>query len=230
METKVCSKCKENKNVCEFGNLKSSKDGLLYSCKECNNKRGKNYHSKNLDKHSVRLKKYYTENIETQQLKHKEWRDNNSDYNKIYYENNKEFIKGLNKIWRDNNTIKLQEYRNKRKSTNNLQSKQRRQTNIITNLSNRVRSRMSLYVKKLEIKKTNKTFEIVGCTPQFLRNYLEEKFCPGMSWGNYSEWHIDHIIPLSSAKTEDELYKLCHYENLQPLWAEDNLKKSNKIL
>ena len=51
-----------------------------------------------------------------------------------------------------------------------------------------------------------------------------------MSWDNYGDWHIDHIIPLSSAKTEEEIYKLAHYTNLQPLWAEDNIKKSNKIL
>jgi hypothetical protein len=51
-----------------------------------------------------------------------------------------------------------------------------------------------------------------------------------MSWDNYGKWHIDHIIPLSSANNEDEVYKLCHHTNLQPLWAEDNLKKSNKIL
>ena len=51
-----------------------------------------------------------------------------------------------------------------------------------------------------------------------------------MSWDNYGKWHIDHIIPLSSANSEDDIYKLCHYTNLQPLWAEDNLKKSNKIL
>jgi hypothetical protein len=52
-----------------------------------------------------------------------------------------------------------------------------------------------------------------------------------MSWDRIGkEIHIDHIIPLSSAKSEDEIYKLCHYTNLQPLWAEDNLKKSNKIL
>jgi hypothetical protein len=58
----------------------------------------------------------------------------------------------------------------------------------------------------------------------------EEKFTEGMSWDNKNEWHIDHIIPLSSAQTEEELYKLCHYTNLQPLWAEDNLRKSNKIV
>jgi hypothetical protein len=51
-----------------------------------------------------------------------------------------------------------------------------------------------------------------------------------MTWDNRSEWHLDHIIPLSSAKTEEELYKLCHYTNLQPLWAVENMKKGNKIV
>ena len=53
-----------------------------------------------------------------------------------------------------------------------------------------------------------------------------------MSWDNYGlhGWHIDHIIPISSAKTEEELYKLFYYTNLQPLWAIDNIKKGNKIL
>ena len=43
-------------------------------------------------------------------------------------------------------------------------------------------------------------------------------------------WHLDHIIPLSTAKTEEDIIKLCHYTNLQPLWAEENLSKGNKIL
>ena len=61
---------------------------------------------------------------------------------------------------------------------------------------------------------------------------VEEQFVDGMSWDNYGiyGWHIDHIIPLSSAKTEEEIFKLCHYTNLQPLWAVDNLKKSNKLI
>jgi hypothetical protein len=50
-----------------------------------------------------------------------------------------------------------------------------------------------------------------------------------MSWDNYGEWHIDHIIPLSFAKNEDEIMKLCHYTNLQPLNGIDNIRKSNKI-
>jgi len=86
------------------------------------------------------------------------------------------------------------------------------------------------FLKKEKIKKSNKTFELIGCTPQSLKEHLEKQFVEGMTWNNRNEWHIDHIIPLSSAKSKEEIYKLCHYTNLQPLWAEDNLKKSNKIL
>jgi hypothetical protein len=88
------------------------------------------------------------------------------------------------------------------------------------------------FFKSNNIYKTNKTFEIVGCTPQQLKEHIQLQFKDNMSWENYGYygWHIDHIIPLSSANTEKELYKLCHFTNLQPLWAEDNLKKSNKML
>jgi hypothetical protein len=72
----------------------------------------------------------------------------------------------------------------------------------------------------------------VGCTPQELKEHLEKQFKEGMTWDNHGMygWHIDHIIPLSSATTEEELYKLCHFTNLQPLWAEENLSKGNRIL
>jgi hypothetical protein len=79
--------------------------------------------------------------------------------------------------------------------------------------------------------KKNNTFDIVGCSPIFLKEHIEKKFTEGMSWSNRGlfGWHIDHIIPLSSAKTEEEIYKLCHYTNLQPLWVKDNLKKGKTL-
>ena len=132
--------------------------------------------------------------------------------------------------WLNKNPEKRKEYRENYKSRKQEQRKERRDKDPIFNLTNRLRCRLWKYLKILNITKTNKTFDIVGCSPQFLKEHLETQFTDGMSWDNRSEWHIDHIIPLSSAKTEDELYKLCHYENLQPLWAEDNLKKSNKTL
>ena len=86
------------------------------------------------------------------------------------------------------------------------------------------------FQKLNKISKKNKTFDIVGCNPIFLKEYIESKFTNGMSWDNRHMWHIDHIIPLSSAKTEEEIYKLCHYTNLQPLWIKENLSKGSKIL
>ena len=69
------------------------------------------------------------------------------------------------------------------------------------------------------------TFELVGCQLPELRQHLEAQFTAGMSWANYGSWHVDHVKPLSKATSREELASLCHYTNLQPLWARDNLKK-----
>lgn len=120
--------------------------------------------------------------------------------------------------------------RGKKYELNNKEKRKLRQLTINYRLNNSLRSRVRNFLKSKGMKKTNKTFIIVGCTPEFLKNHLEKQFICGMSWDNYGEWHIDHIIPLSSAKNEEDSYKLCHYTNLQPLWSKDNLIKSNKYL
>ena len=58
--------------------------------------------------------------------------------------------------------------------------------------------------------------------------YMESKLQEGMTWGNYGQWHVDHIKPISLARNEQEIIELNHYTNLQPLWGVDNIKKSNK--
>ncbi len=72
---------------------------------------------------------------------------------------------------------------------------------------------------------------IIGGSVEFVKKHIERQFKKGMSWENYhiTTWHIDHIIPLSSAKNEEELLKLFHYTNLRPLWAKENISKSDKI-
>jgi hypothetical protein len=99
-------------------------------------------------------------------------------------------------------------------------------------LINAVRSRLAEYLKQKGYKKDKNTFNIIGCTPDELRQHIEKQFKIGMTWENYGHetWHIDHIIPISSGKNKDEIYKLSHYSNLQPLWAEENYEKSNRIL
>jgi len=218
METKVCSKCKKEKNVWEFGYSKSSKDGLLYCCKKCNNERGKNYVKENYQKTLERHRKWTAKNPEWVYNRHKKWR-----------EENPEKVKEIRENWLEKNPEKRKEYRKNYKPRKQEQRKERRDNDPVFNLINRVRCRIWKYTKLMSITKKNKTFDIVGCTPQSLKEHLEKQFINGMTWENQGGWHIDHIIPLSSAKTEEELYKLCHYSNLQPLWAGDNLSKGNKV-
>jgi hypothetical protein len=219
METKVCTKCKEEKNVCEFGKLKTSKDGLLYSCKDCNNKRSSEYRKNNPEKILELTRNWTKKNPEWVYNRHKRYRLNNPDK-----------VRQMHRDFLLKNPEKRKEYRENYKPRKREQRKERSENDVIYNLINRMRGRLRKYLKTLNITKKNRTFDIVGCTPQELKEHLEKQFVDGMNWENRKEWHIDHIVPLSSAKTEEELYKLCHYSNLQPLWVEDNLKKSNKIL
>lgn len=78
--------------------------------------------------------------------------------------------------------------------------------------------------------KVGSAVQDLGCTISELRQHLEARFQPGMSWQNHGEWHIDHIRPLASFDLSDraQLLQACHYTNLQPLWAVDNLKKGTQ--
>ena len=71
---------------------------------------------------------------------------------------------------------------------------------------------------------------MIGCDLKTIKAHLEKQFTKGMNWENQGKWHVDHIIPCASAKTEEELIKLFHYTNLQPLWAIDNILKKDKII
>lgn len=71
---------------------------------------------------------------------------------------------------------------------------------------------------------------LLGCSTENLKSYIAKQFEPEMSWNNWGDWHLDHIRPLSSFNLDDnqELEKACHYSNLQPLWAFDNLSKGGR--
>jgi hypothetical protein len=96
-------------------------------------------------------------------------------------------------------------------------------------LTCRLRGRTVAAFRLAGYRKTSRTAEMLGCDWETAKAHIESRFTEGMTWENRSLWHIDHIIPLASAKTEEELVALCHHTNLQPLWATDNLRKSNKL-
>ena len=79
----------------------------------------------------------------------------------------------------------------------------------------------------------SKTSKILGCTVKEFIQHLQNQFKPGMTLENHGQgpgkWNIDHIVPISSARTEEEIYKLNHYTNFQPLWWEENMAKGKKI-
>lgn len=107
--------------------------------------------------------------------------------------------------------------------------KEKYKNNSLYRLSVNLRSRIYLVFKNKNYIK-NKTKLLLGADLKTIKNHLESTFDKNMSWSNYGDWHIDHIIPLSIAVNKEEMIKLCHYTNLQALWAKDNLQKSNKIL
>jgi hypothetical protein len=91
-----------------------------------------------------------------------------------------------------------------------------------------MRSLVGHSIKKQGYSKKAKTAAILGCDFEFFQLYMEMQFKPGMTWDNHGEWHIDHKTPISWAKTEEEVIKLNHFTNLQPLWAVENIQKGNR--
>jgi hypothetical protein len=98
-----------------------------------------------------------------------------------------------------------------------------------------LRVRVGGAIKEQSGLKAYKSMKLLGCSVDECRMYLESKFLPGMTWENHGfgdgKWHIDHILPCASfdlTKPEEQL-KCFHYTNLQPLWHNENLSKSDKI-
>lgn len=112
----------------------------------------------------------------------------------------------------------------------NMCRNERCKNDFLFNMIDRSRTRIKLAFRNRGFTKKSKASEILGCSWQELKEYIESKFVDGMNWENRHLWHIDHKIPLATAKTEEGVYKLCHYTNLQPLWAEDNLRKGSKLI
>jgi len=200
--TKICYKCKIEKSKSLFCKDKNKKDGLESYCKECK----KEYRLKNRDKKIVCDKQYYKENKELIKVKKKKWREENKEYCKQWYKDNKEY--------------------------HNQYKKQRYKTDLNYKLRENLRRRVRIAVKG--INKSESTMELVGCTIEELKTHLSNQFKEGMTWDNYGlkGWHIDHIKPCCSfdLSKEKEQKKCFHYSNLQPLWAEENLKKGGNYV
>jgi hypothetical protein len=174
----------------------------------------KAYRKVNKEKLKDYYKVYGESNKDKRRLQQKDWREVNKDrikdYHKVYVESNKDKIRLQQKAY-DKNRLK---------------------TNIQYKLCCNLRSRLYKAINRNF--KAGSAVRDLGCTVEELKPYLESKFQPGMTWDNWTTdgWHIDHIKPLASFDLTDrnQLLEACHYTNLQPLWAKDNLIKSDKLI
>jgi hypothetical protein len=152
---------------------------------------------------------------------------------KAYRENNKEKVFESKRRYRAKNAVKIklrkQKYgvENRDKIAKSLAN--RRANNPIARMANSMRRSIRRYLDAGQ-KGEMSSFEIIGCSKDDLRKHLQSKFKDGMTWQNYGKhWHIDHIVPLISSKSVEEIKRLCRWTNLQPLTAFENISKGAKI-
>ncbi len=185
----------------------------------------------NPDKVKATKRKDYLKRKETILAKNRKWLANNKELkaklDREYYLLNKEKVTKYFKTWRKKNKTTI----NKR-AANYIRNK--RKTDPLFKLKGNLSSRIKECLKANKFIKTQNTERILGADMITVKLHIEKQFKAGMTWNNHGltgkVWHIDHIIPLANAKTPKEVYKLCHYTNLQPLWAIDNLKKGDKLI
>jgi superfamily II DNA helicase RecQ len=210
MLKKICSNCKIEKNITEFGKHKLHFDGLQSQCKDC---------KKNTDK------QYYLKNRQKLIKKIKDWQNQHKPERKIYMQKYQQENKEIIKINQHNkylkNKSKIREW-----SREYIRNKSHKNINfrIQRYLSNRI------YYALKGICKSERTIKLLGCSVEFLKQHLQKKFTTGMSFNNYGKWHIDHIKPCAKFDLSrlSEQRKCFNYTNLQPLWAIDNIKKGSK--
>ena len=201
---KRCNKCQEEKQLEAFSKNKRTSDGLERRCRTCERARCKSTYIKRRDKALAKCKEYREANREYYEQKIREWREANPDYFKQWHIANP----GHNTRW----------YKTYKPS-------------LMFRARHSVRTRLWHMIKSKNWNKPATTYELVGCSWEELMQHIESQFEPWMNESNYGKcipgesnvgWDIDHIIPLASAETEEDLIKLCHYTNLKPVCSNYN--------
>lgn len=218
VDCKTCKQCSIEKPITDFGVNGKYIRNICKLCTKnnvsdwfCDNKGKvkayhKKYNLKNSDKIAVKKKKYNEENKERAR-----------ESSRVYYLKNRDKLLLKKTAYNKNNRDTINKTRsewNKRKASDPMHYLKRKMRRVIGNIL-----RLNNYTKN------SSTYNILGCTIEEFKTHLESKFEPWMNWDNRGlyngeecyGWDIDHIIPIASAETEDDIIRLNHYTNLQPL-------------
>ena len=187
---KRCTKCKVEKDYSGFSKDRHQPDGLTYQCKDC----------RNASKALYRQTENGKQKIKEYELKNK---DKKARQRRERYANNREHELAVNRKWAEQN-------KDRRRETNRKYQQHQRDNNINYKLRCNLKNRIYDAVKNNT--KSKRTKELLGCSIEYLKQYLFEQFQDGMSWDNYGYegWHCDHIRPCASFDLNDpEQQKEC---------------------
>lgn len=237
--TRKCNCCKELKPIEDFCKNKRGPGGINRSCKDCNNKRRRKEKGTYWKEHLKLFNNKYCPKCDT--VKSMDEFSNIKD--------NKDGKYGLCKICKSESDKKFKNklkyegvYKKRRREEylRNIETYKKQQKNrirdykkeysvlrksVLRTFKYKLRNRIYVAFKYRNMEINISTSKLLGCTFEEAKIHIESQFKEGMTWDNYGEWHIDHIIPFGSVKTKEEMISLCFYKNLQPLWAHENYKK-----
>lgn len=166
----------------------------------------------------VTLKKYESK-PETKKRK--------SENHKKWSENNREYLIEYHKKWRTENVDKW-------RKTKRDYEKNRKDSDPLYKLIANFRTAIWTVLKESNVDKYGHYFDVLQYSPEELINHLEKQFKDDMTWDNYGIWHVDHKLPITSFDIQEmgdeEFMKCWSLDNLQPMWGEENIRKSNKVL
>lgn len=226
-----CKKCTTEKNESDFY-LKP--DGRpMFPCKKCKANTVRRLH---LEK--MKNPEYVEAQRERRKIKRALLREVLNEKRRLYYKNNTDVLKRRAKEYveknRDAVAKKKAAYRKANKEKireyNANYFRKRTSEDEMFALKCSLRKMTHKAFKRRFWKKSSKSEDILGADYETVKLHIEKQFKKGMSWENRNLWQLDHIIPISIAKTKEDLIQLSHYTNLQPMWTIDNIRKSNKIL
>ena len=190
-------------------------------------------------KYSNRIKSYVINNRDAVRKRQHAWYIKNKSYvleqSRKYKYSHRDNVRRSRKNYKLKNAGKIKQYTidnaDHIRTYKNLYVLRKLKSDPKFKLMFSCRNRIRNFLQSRGMKKNKRTHEILGCSWNALKLHLESQFKDGMTWENHGirGWHIDHIIPLASVKNDADIYKLCHYTNLQPLGWKENLKKQKNI-
>lgn len=206
-QPKTCTKCSKTKPQDQFNRNKQTPDGLHAYCRDCQGEIGRAWREENAEHRQAYQKAYESSGRGRERQREHYWR-------------HREKRLAAAAKWNQENGARRW---------------QRKKERPQEKLADYLRSRLSRAVRAQMREQPERTrgasaVRDLGCTLPELMRHLEAQFKPGMTWENYGEWHIDHVEALSKFDLRDreQCRKACHYSNLQPLWATENLKKGDR--